>query len=58
MSQPKDEIEALRQANKELLQALKDLFNMPDYDGTPATSKVRLRAKNKARRTIAKAEAS
>lgn len=32
--------------------ALNALLNMPDYDGTPATSQQRLRIKNAAKRLV------
>lgn len=32
--------------------ALKDLLEMPEYDGTQATSQVRLRAKNQAKQAL------
>jgi hypothetical protein len=35
-----------------LYTALKDLLEMPEYDGTRATSQVRLRAKNAAKRAL------
>jgi len=44
---------AVREAQVQLLYtALKDLLEMPEYDGTRATSQVRLRAKNAAKRAL------
>ena len=42
-------------AAPDLLQALQGLLAMPDYDGTPETSRARLKAKNKAKAAIKKA---
>lgn len=50
------EREKLREANAELLEALKELLALPDYDGTVETSTARREAKHKARAAIAKAE--
>ena len=35
-----------------LTTALKDLLEMPEYDGTQATAQIRLRAKNQAKRAL------
>lgn len=44
---------AVRDAQVQLLYtALKDLLEMPEYDGTRTTSQVRLRAKNAAKRAL------
>lgn len=44
---------AVREAQVRLLYtALKDLLDMPEYDGTAATSQLRLRAKNAAKRAL------
>jgi len=50
----KQEQEQLVEFNRELLAALRALFEMPEYDGTAETSQKRLRAKSKAKRLIAK----
>lgn len=44
---------AVRDAQVQLLYtALKDLLEMPEYDGTRTTSQVRLRAKSAAKRAL------
>jgi hypothetical protein len=44
---------AVRESHVQLLYtALKDLLEMPEYDGTRTTSQVRLRAKNAAKRAL------
>lgn len=44
---------SVHQAKVEYLTtALKDLLEMPEYDGTWATSQLRLRAKNQAKRAL------
>lgn len=42
----------LRAQVEYLTTALKDLLEMPEYDGTQTTSQVRLRAKNQAKRAL------
>lgn len=42
-------------AAPDLLQAIRDLWAMPDFDGTQPTSEIRLKAKRAARAAIAKA---
>lgn len=46
----------LIRAAPELLAALEGLLSMPDYDGTPATSRERLRIKQAAKRAIKSAK--
>jgi hypothetical protein len=46
------ETAVLRSQVEYLTTALKDLLEMPEYDGTQATSQVRLRAKNQAKRAL------
>jgi len=50
------ELRHLHAVNQELLEALKELLAMPDYDGSAAKSVTRHKAKRKARAAIAKAE--
>jgi hypothetical protein len=45
-------LEQLKQQRDELLAALIQLKDMPEYDGTPDTSRQRLRAKRAAREAI------
>lgn len=46
----------LIRAAPELLAALEDLLSMPDYDGSPSTSRERLRIKRAAKRAIKSAK--
>lgn len=48
-------LEQLKQQRDELLAALIRLKEMPEYDGTPETSRQRLRAKRAARNAISNA---
>lgn len=51
-----ERVALLIRAAPELLAALEDLLNMPDYDGSPSTSRERLRIKRAAKRAIKSAK--